>query len=508
MGGTYLGAWALEYAAYLWLPFLVAGVLRHLRRGSGFVPLLFLGVAAAQMIYVAAVGGDHFEYRPLDLLFPLFFLLIYEGARHLARGAMASVATGASLALVLAGLVYLPYQTHRQFPGHYIAGFPGDDPASTEAGAFLSPDRDPIEGLPGLRFMARTYRSMLGRLSGAFVGIRQEEHRLFLAGAVREGRDLAGLVRQGRIAPGTFLAISSVGAIPYYSGLPVLDRLGLNDRHVAHQPFSGWAMAHGKHATLDYARQQGVDFWALDEVHSLWREDDSMLYRRLGMAARGEIGPDAPVHFAEAGDGAVLLGILPRGAGAAAAMFPGLRLLRADDKEATRPLFERGIDLFGARARRDPADARARLDYALVLFSAGRYDPAIEAFTEAAADGAPEALIGLGRAWTLKGDDARALASFEQATRAEARAETAWLFVGDARGRLGRHREAVAAYTEALRLRPDDAEAHLSLGRAFLALGDPVAALQEYWNLTVIDTETAARLWRDIQRQGDTRPHG
>ncbi len=503
MGWTYLGALALEYAIYLWVPFLVAGVVRHLRRGSGFVPLLFLAVAAAQTLYVAAVGGDHFEYRPLDILFPLFFLLICEGARHLARGRAATVATGAGLALVLAGLVALPYQTHRQFPDHYLAGFPGDDPARSEAGLFLSPERDPIDRLPGLRSIARTYRSMLGTLSGAFVGVRQEEHRLFLATVVREGKDLAALVRQGRMAPDAVLAISSVGAIPYYSGLPVIDRLGLTDRHVAHQPFSSWAMAHGKHATLDYARDQGVDLWAVDEVHSLWREDDPMFYRRLGMAARGEVEQDAPVFFAEAGGGLDLLGILPRGPGAESGKFPGLRFGKADDPEATRAVFERGIRLFGERARRDPADRAALFDYAMVLFGAGRHDAAIEAFTAAAVAGAAEAWIGLGRVWTVKGDDARALAAFEEAARAEPRSEPAWLFIGDARARLGRHREAVAALTQALRLRPNDADARLSLGRAYLALGDGAAALQEYYNLTVIDTGTAARLWQEMQRQGD-----
>ncbi|OLD65042.1 MAG: hypothetical protein AUI47_03120 [Acidobacteria bacterium 13_1_40CM_2_68_5] len=499
MGWTYLGAWALEYAAYLWLPFVVAAVLHHLRRGSAFVPLLFLGVAAAQALYLAAVGGDHFEYRPLDLLFPLFFLLIYGGAQHLARRRGASLATGAALGVVLVGLLALPYQSHRQFPDHYLAGFPGDDPASSEGGPYLSPDRDPIYRLPVLRTVARAYRALLGRMSSGYVGLRQEEHRLFLASVVPEGRSLSGLVRQGRIAPETLLAISSVGAIPYYSGLPVLDRLGLTDAHVARQPFRGWVMAHSKRATLDYARARGVDFWALDEVHSLWREDDQAFYRRLGSAVRGEIVEDAPVYLAETGDGMDLLGILPRGPEQASGKFPGVRFRRTDDPEATRRVFDRGIRIFGEKVRRDPADLKARLEYALVLFDAGRYDPAIEAFTAAATAGEPQAWIGLGRAWTLKGDDAKGLAAFEGAARAQPQSVSAWYYVGETRARLGRHREAADAFTEVLRLRPYDADARLALGEAYLALGDSAAALQEYRSLLGIDSDAAAELWQDMR---------
>ena len=499
MGWTYLGAWALEYAAYLWLPFVVAAVLHHLRRGSAFVPLLFLGVAAAQALYLAAVGGDHFEYRPLDLLFPLFFLLIYGGAQHLARRRGASLATGAALGVVLVGLLALPYQSHRQFPDHYLAGFPGDDPASSEGGPYLSPDRDPIYRLPVLRTVARAYRALLGRMSSGYVGLRQEEHRLFLASVVPEGRSLSGLVRQGRIAPETLLAISSVGAIPYYSGLPVLDRLGLTDAHVARQPFRGWVMAHSKRATLDYARARGVDFWALDEVHSLWREDDQAFYRRLGSAVRGEIVEDAPVYLAETGDGMDLLGILPRGPEQASGKFPGVRFRRTDDPEATRRVFDRGIRIFGEKVRRDPPDLKARLEYALVLFDAGRYDPAIEAFTAAATAGEPQAWIGLGRAWTLKGDDAKGLAAFEGAARAQPQSVSAWYYVGETRARLGRHREAADAFTEVLRLRPYDADARLALGEAYLALGDSAAALQEYRSLLGIDSDAAAELWQDMR---------
>jgi len=38
------------------------------------------------------------------------------------------------------------------------------------------------------------------------------------------------------VAPGSWIALSPVGAIPYYSGLPTIDILGLTDRHIARVP--------------------------------------------------------------------------------------------------------------------------------------------------------------------------------------------------------------------------------------------------------------------------------
>jgi hypothetical protein len=42
----------------------------------------------------------------------------------------------------------------------------------------------------------------------------------------------------GRTRPaGTSVAVAAAGAIPYYSGLPTIDMYGLNDLHIAHEPF-------------------------------------------------------------------------------------------------------------------------------------------------------------------------------------------------------------------------------------------------------------------------------
>lgn len=55
------------------------------------------------------------------------------------------------------------------------------------------------------------------------------------------------------------IAVSAAGAIPYYSRLPTVDILGLNDAWIArHGENWGTRPGHSKHATLDYLKQKNV----------------------------------------------------------------------------------------------------------------------------------------------------------------------------------------------------------------------------------------------------------
>lgn len=323
MGFVYLGAFALEYAAYLWLPLLVAAVHHHYTKKTLYIPAMFAALILPHALYVASVGGDHFEYRPLDLYFPFIFLLLYDGARHLIRGTRSSIAVVVYLGAVLTGLVLLPYQSHRQFPDRYFAGFPGKAQGTPAAEAFMAPGDDPVYGLPGLRGIAETHRKLLHTLTANFVGLRQEEHRLFLDQVIPDGLHLKGLIDDGRVPADFHIAIGSVGAIPYYSGARTLDRTGLTDKHVARSAFiddQRW-MAHGKSATPDYAREVGVDFWALG-VHVCWNVQDPK-FTSVFPGAQG---------VADAGDGYYLLGRLPQGFAETARRFPNLQLQPASPR--------------------------------------------------------------------------------------------------------------------------------------------------------------------------------
>lgn len=375
-GAQYLEMFALEYAMWLWVPLIVLGVRSLRRRNLGYVPLLFAAILLPHLLYVASVGGDHFEYRPLDLYLPFLYLLLAEGLRALDHGRAGRIAAVAALVVILVGIWEIPWQSHRQFPSRYASGFPGIRIVEPEARYYLDPDRDPIYSLPGLSALARRHRELLGELSRHFVGLRQEEHRMFLASVVPEGQRLGELVRRGVLPRDLHIALVSVGAIPYYSDLRTLDILGLTDAHVAHSepalPPEKRVMAHDKRADLDYATRRGVDLWPVEGVHLVMSLTSGTLLRAVARA----VNHHRELYQVELKDGEFLVALLPQGAAHAAARMPNLRLRAMDDSTFAQAYLGRAIAANRDSARRDPTTPRHRFDLAYLLLIAKQYDEA------------------------------------------------------------------------------------------------------------------------------------
>ena len=379
-GLSYVAAFAIEYAAFLWLPLLVAGIARHEREGAGFFPLLCGALILPHALYVAAIGGDHFEYRPLDLYFPLVFLLLYAGARHLARTPARAAAVAAYAGLVLFGLWEIPYQSHRQFIGSYQPGFPGVEATSVvEAQRFLEPDRDPILRLPVLRVLASWHRDLVRHMTKFFVGVRQEEHRMFLATVIPEGKRLGRLVERGILPRDAYFAMSCVGAIPYYSKLSTLDMLGLTDAHVAHSaPKRVRVMAHDKMATLGYARERGVDVWAVEGVHSLCHVTSTCLLA----AVRDAITEGGDYYAAAVGDGYYMVCLLPRGLESATRRMPRLEFEPIGNREFIDRFLSEGIAAYRDTLSRHPDDQESRLELAYLLLIDKQFGAAMELYRQ------------------------------------------------------------------------------------------------------------------------------
>jgi arabinofuranosyltransferase len=324
-GGRYLALFALEYGVWLWVPLLVAGILVRWREGRGFVPFLFGGVVLAHALYVASIGGDHFEYRPLDLYFPLLFLLMFDGMCAWARSARATAGAIGYAGLVALFAWWLPYQSHRQFPDRYVAGFPG---MSVDAGGYLDPARDPLMRLPGLRALADAHRTLLRDRTKHFVAVRQEEHRMFLAGAIAQGRELRRLIGERTLPSDVSIAMDCVGAIPYESNVRTLDRLGLTDRHVARSEFRGTGlMAHDKHATIEYAAARGIDLWAYGPVDLVVTITSPWLLA----AVESRMTRGTPAYAADLGSDRFVLCDFPAGFERGSRGFPALRFRDVGD---------------------------------------------------------------------------------------------------------------------------------------------------------------------------------
>ena len=82
-GFRYLWAAALETGLYLLLPLTFLALRTRWRMYQDGTYALALLCVAVHMAYLLPIGGDHFEYRPLDFYWPLLAVPAAEGIAHL-----------------------------------------------------------------------------------------------------------------------------------------------------------------------------------------------------------------------------------------------------------------------------------------------------------------------------------------------------------------------------------------------------------------------------------------
>jgi hypothetical protein len=281
-------------------------------------------IAAAALIphlvYVISIGGDHFEWRPLGLQVPFLALAVQDGCDRLSRTRWRALAVGL-LGVTLVASTLLPALSHLDFPRHYISGFPFH-PRPDGSNDLIRSDRWLVRApLVGTAF--RAFNNRMIRMARHFVGLRVEEHRLFAGRVTDEGKILQGWIDAGYLPPDARIALSCVGAIPYYSNLHTVDRLGLTDAFVAHLPFDRTrirAMAHSKSAPDDYLVEQGVDLAA--PAHFLTEQDEVATTWKLAR----EIGEQSIYVTPRPAGRRLFMARLPQGFADARARLPGLDL--------------------------------------------------------------------------------------------------------------------------------------------------------------------------------------
>ena len=123
---------------------------------------------------------------------------------------------------------------------------------------------------------------------------------------------------------------------------------------------------------------------------------------------------------------------------------------------------------------------------------AGRYRQAADAFRKVVAITPADAAAGSHRSAPV--------AALKQAVRLNPDFLPAYSNLAAICSKLGRFREALDAYDQVLRLKPDDANTRFNRGIAYKALGDMEAALKEYELLKPLDGELAAKLLEAITR--------
>ena len=291
MGWRYLASGALETGLYLWLPLAGGAAVAAWRRRRSLAFVLPLGCVAAHMLYLARVGGDHFELRPMDVYWPLLALpaamaLVQLGAAA-ARLVPRVPAPAWTLVLLAPVLAYAgAMQAALLVEGSRVKGF-GNSPHIT-----IGP-HSPTLALPGMPVLNRWAERLRGEMTQRLVGLRSARHGVYARRQLHRWAPWAALGR-GTIPSDATVVKGAIGIYGYYlPDLRIVDKHGLTDAVTARAPTGTpnqrRLMAHDRRPPPGYLEARKVNF-------RLWPANPS---GRLPPEARFavQLGPDCWGRF-------------------------------------------------------------------------------------------------------------------------------------------------------------------------------------------------------------------
>lgn len=247
MGIVYLTAFILEYAYFLWIPFLgIIGYRLYQRRRDLNLPpahQLFtwatLGFHFAY--YTLLVGGDHFEFRVYHHLTPLMMLALPFLMSRVGLNRRKALPLTLSI-IFLSGLI--PWTHHARLNDHLVAKELGWDPH----------DVTPHVALP-FKPWAFAWDACQDYMRGHFVGLRRRAHVNFIKSqrARYPSREQASAI-DFSAQPHPIHVAAGVGYPAWVlQDVAILDKLGLNDWVIARSPARATRkMAHDRVAPKGY----------------------------------------------------------------------------------------------------------------------------------------------------------------------------------------------------------------------------------------------------------------
>ena len=264
-GFRYLWAAALETGLYLLLPLTVVALRARWREHRDGTYALVLLCVGAHLYYVMRIGGDHFEYRPLDFYWPLLALPAAEGIAHL----------GTRLAAGLQQVRWLPWSSGARawavtlfVPVLFYANALQGRLLFGPAGWHIELNEQHAEWLlaaPGMPALVAISNDLRQQSNQQAVGLRFVYHRGFANRRIQEYQSYEETLRGVLPADAVMATIGGIGIMPYYvPDLEIIDFHGLTDATVARIPVTSpnhvRQMAHDRHPPPGYLQQRGVNF--------------------------------------------------------------------------------------------------------------------------------------------------------------------------------------------------------------------------------------------------------
>ncbi|MCB9690596.1 MAG: hypothetical protein H6736_02170 [Alphaproteobacteria bacterium] len=245
-GLAYFAQAALEHGWWLLVPLAVFGALQRLHRNDG-LHVLSLVVVAPRLLYLLKNGGDHFEYRALDLVFFLLIPAAVDGLLALRAlfGPAAALVTACTVLAYTNVVPVLHYsQTRELDPDTTHLAY--SDPLSFRA--------IPLVLLPGAHSIVLHWDLLRNWSAAHFIAARQVEHAAFCRTQLAK---YGGYTRVDRATfpKGLVSWRGSMGVVPFVTpDVTWIDELGLTDATVARMPIDPGITRRSAHA----ARQRKV----------------------------------------------------------------------------------------------------------------------------------------------------------------------------------------------------------------------------------------------------------
>ena len=263
-GFRYLWAAALETGLYLLLPLAVVSLVKGWRGRRCLTYALPLLCIVSHAAYIARIGGDHFEYRPLDFYWPLLAVPAAEGVVGL--GAMIWRRRGTSdhwKSGVGAFLLFIPIV----FYSNVIQGFLLIEKSiySTFGQTFDEESAGWLLVAPGMSVLAASIVDLYLQIRRHGIGTRSVEHAKYAKYRIRSFRPYES-VDWDMFPQDAVTSAKGAGVLPFYAyGLTVIDEYGLNDATIARNPVSRpnrqRRIAHERRPPAGYLEKRGVNIY-------------------------------------------------------------------------------------------------------------------------------------------------------------------------------------------------------------------------------------------------------
>ena len=288
-GFRYLWAAALETGLYLLLPLAWYALRARWRDARDGAYALILLIVAAHMLFLARLGGDHFELRPLDFYWPLLAVpaaesiarlggWIADNLRHMRttmRGGAFRFRTSADStqahsanpiwARLCALLLFVPMLFYANAMQWALLFELNNEEHEWHAHVDLD-ERNAgwLLAAPGMKALTAISNDLRQAMAPNVVATRLATHRT-LANWLIAGHKPYEDMERGVIPDDAVMADSTVGIKFYYlSELTIIDKHGLTDATVARTPSiyesnSERNMGHDRYARGEYLEERGVN---------------------------------------------------------------------------------------------------------------------------------------------------------------------------------------------------------------------------------------------------------